>query len=113
MQSHCGSAHTVEGLWYQVSWAIHNCHAAVHANGAPRIATDVHIGTHTDCEITPGSENDYKVKHVEEILANDRSDLGLHVLKRYEKVIMPPDSLHYLPSPIVLSKHHLILSLER
>jgi uncharacterized protein YqgV (UPF0045/DUF77 family) len=72
MQSHCGSAHTVEGLWYQVSQAIHNCHAAVHANGAPRIATDVHIGTHTDCEITPGSENDHKVKHVEEILANDR-----------------------------------------
>ena len=52
--------------------AIHACHAAVHAKGAPRIATDIRIGTRVDREIAPGTGNEGKVKRVEEILAKER-----------------------------------------
>lgn len=48
--------------------AIHACHAAVHAKGAPRIATDIRIGTRVDRDIAPGTGNESKVKRVEEIL---------------------------------------------
>lgn len=48
--------------------AIHACHAAVHAQGAPRIATDIRIGTRTDRETPTGTGNEGKVKRVEEIL---------------------------------------------
>lgn len=51
--------------------AIHACHAAVHAKGAPRIATDIRIGTRVDREIAPGTGNEGKVKRVEDILAKD------------------------------------------
>lgn len=59
----------LEGPWDQVSRAIHDCHAAVHALGAPRVATDIRIGTRTDREVIPGEGNDHKVRRVEEILA--------------------------------------------
>ena len=39
--------------------------------GAPRIATDIRIGTRVDREIIPGTGNESKVKRVEEILAQD------------------------------------------
>ena len=61
----------VEGPWTEVSKAIHDCHAAVHAKGAPRIATDIRIGTRVDRETVPGTGNDSKVKRVEVILAQD------------------------------------------
>ena len=48
--------------------AIHDCHAAVHAKGAPRIATDIRIGTRIDRNIEPGTGNESKVRRVEEIL---------------------------------------------
>lgn len=63
--------HVAEGPWSKVSQAIHDCHAAVHAKGAQRIATDIRIGTRTDREIPFGQGNDGKVKRVEEILAHD------------------------------------------
>lgn len=53
--------------------AIHDCHAAVHAKGAPRIATDIRIGTRTDKETVPGMGNEGKVKRVEDILAQDKA----------------------------------------
>ena len=46
-------------------------HAAVHAKGAGRIATDIRIGTRVDREIPVGEGNDHKVKRVQEILARD------------------------------------------
>jgi uncharacterized protein YqgV (UPF0045/DUF77 family) len=55
-----------------VSNAIHACHAAVHAKGAPRIATDVRIGTRVDREIENGEGNEGKVKRVEEILSQEK-----------------------------------------
>lgn len=58
-----------EGPWGAVSQAIHDCHAAVHARGAPRIATDVRIGTRVDKQAAPGGANAHKVARVEEILA--------------------------------------------
>lgn len=61
----------VEGPWSQVSKAIHDCHAAVHAKGAQRIATDIRIGTRIDREIPAGQGNDLKVTRVEGILAQD------------------------------------------
>ncbi|KIM55032.1 hypothetical protein SCLCIDRAFT_135495, partial [Scleroderma citrinum Foug A] len=64
-----GYGTNLEGPWGQVSRAIHDCHAAVHALGAPRAATDIRIGTRTDREIIPGEGNDHKVRRVEEILA--------------------------------------------
>ncbi|KAF8077760.1 hypothetical protein FPV67DRAFT_1603492 [Lyophyllum atratum] len=67
-----GYGTNLEGPWSQVSQAIHDCHAAVHRQGAPRIATDIRIGTRTDREAVAGEGNDQKVKRVEEILALDR-----------------------------------------
>ena len=49
--------------------AIHDCHAAVHAKGAPRVATDIRIGTRVDREIKAGTGNESKVTRVERILA--------------------------------------------
>jgi Thiamine-binding protein len=61
-----------EGPWSQVSQAIHDCHTAVHARGAPRIATDIRIGTRVDRIVVPGEGNNHKVKRVEDILAQDQ-----------------------------------------
>lgn len=63
-----------EGPWSEVVKAIHDCHAAVHAKGAPRVATDIRIGTRTDRSITPGTGNEGKVQRVEAILAQDRKE---------------------------------------
>lgn len=60
-----------EGPWSHVLQTIHDCHAAVHARGALRIATDIRIGTRIDRDIVPGEGNDHKVRRVEEILAKD------------------------------------------
>ncbi|KAI0780551.1 YkoF-like protein [Trametes elegans] len=67
-----GYGTNLEGPWSEVMRAIHDCHAAVHAKGAPRVATDIRIGTRVDREIAPGTGNEGKVKRVEEILAKDR-----------------------------------------
>lgn len=53
---------------------IHACHTAVHAQGAPRVATDIRIGTRTDRETPTGTGNEGKVKRVEEILAQGQSE---------------------------------------
>ncbi|EIW60237.1 uncharacterized protein TRAVEDRAFT_27893 [Trametes versicolor FP-101664 SS1] len=66
-----GYGTNIEGPWTEVMQAIHACHAAVHAKGAPRIATDIRIGTRVDREIAPGTGNEGKVKRVEDILAKD------------------------------------------
>ncbi|KAF8211852.1 hypothetical protein K438DRAFT_1805463 [Mycena galopus ATCC 62051] len=66
-----GYGTNIEGPWSAVSKAIHDCHAAVHARGAPRVATDIRIGTRIDREIAPGTGNDHKVRRVEEILEKD------------------------------------------
>ncbi|WVQ81460.1 hypothetical protein IAT38_003584 [Cryptococcus sp. DSM 104549] len=63
-----GYGTNLEGPWDEVMKAIGDCHAAVHAMGTPRIATDIRIGTRTDKSIASGG-NDGKVKRVEEILA--------------------------------------------
>jgi hypothetical protein len=39
--------------------------------GAPRIATDIRIGTRTDRDIVTGKGNEGKVQRVLDILAND------------------------------------------
>ncbi|KAJ2913730.1 hypothetical protein MD484_g6693, partial [Candolleomyces efflorescens] len=64
-----GYGTNLEGPWGKVSQAIHDCHAAVHARGVARIATDIRIGTRTDRDILPGDGNDHKVRRVQEILA--------------------------------------------
>ncbi|KAJ7047143.1 hypothetical protein C8F04DRAFT_1062834 [Mycena alexandri] len=66
-----GYGTNLEGPWAAVSQAIHDCHAAVHAHGAPRVATDIRIGTRTDREIAPGTGNEGKVRRVEQILEKD------------------------------------------
>ncbi|KAI6109687.1 hypothetical protein F5141DRAFT_963845, partial [Pisolithus sp. B1] len=63
-----GYGTNLEGPWNEVCKAIHDCHAAVHQLGAPRIATDIRIGTRTDREVVLGEGNDRKVRRVEEIL---------------------------------------------
>ncbi|KAG1754350.1 hypothetical protein EDB19DRAFT_1665980 [Suillus lakei] len=68
-----GYGTNLEGPWSEVSKAIHDCHAAVHAQGAPRVATDIRIGTRVDRDAPVGDGNDHKVKRVEEILARDRA----------------------------------------
>lgn len=66
-----GLSLTVEGPWTQVSQAIQDCHAAVHAMGAPRVSTDLRIGTRVDRPATAGLVNETKVKRVEDILSQD------------------------------------------
>ncbi|KAI0720421.1 YkoF-like protein [Fomitopsis betulina] len=61
-----------KGPWSEVMQAIHDCHAAVHAKGAPRIATDIRIGTRVDREIAPGTGNESKLKRVVDILALEK-----------------------------------------
>ncbi|KAG1751251.1 uncharacterized protein EDB91DRAFT_1045774 [Suillus paluster] len=68
-----GYGTNLEGPWSEVSKAIHDCHAAVHAKGAPRVATDIRIGTRVDRDTLAGDGNDHKVRRVEEILARDRA----------------------------------------
>lgn len=63
-----------EGPWSEVSKAIHDCHTAVHAKGAPRIATDIRIGTRVDREIVSGTGNDGKLQRVQDILAKDKQN---------------------------------------
>lgn len=62
------STDNAEGPWNKVSEAIHACHIAVHVQGAPRIATDIRIGTRIDRVIESGTGNEGKVKKVEDIL---------------------------------------------
>ncbi|KAK0211091.1 hypothetical protein DFS33DRAFT_1297331 [Desarmillaria ectypa] len=64
-----GYGTNLEGPWSDVCKAIHDCHAAVHAQGIPRIATDIRIGTRIDQKIAPGTGNKHKVERVEKILA--------------------------------------------
>lgn len=66
-----GYGTNIEGPWSKVSQAIHDCHAAVHAKGAQRIATDIRIGTRIDREIPFGEGNDAKVTRVQDILSKD------------------------------------------
>ncbi len=40
----------IEGEWDEVFAAIKECHEAVHAMGAPRIHTNIKLGTRTDRE---------------------------------------------------------------
>lgn len=51
--------------------AIHACHVAIHDKGAPRIATDIRIGTRIDREIEVGQGNEGKVRRVEDILSQE------------------------------------------
>ena len=64
----------VEGSWSAVSKAIHDCHAAVHAKGAPRIATDIRIGTRSQPRsdaVPDEGENERKLRRVQDILGKD------------------------------------------
>ena len=69
----CLTIHITEGPWSKVSQAIHDCHAALHAKGTQRIATDIRIGTRID-RGGESQSNFKKVKRVEEILARDTTD---------------------------------------
>ncbi|KAH8117010.1 hypothetical protein DFH11DRAFT_1578653 [Phellopilus nigrolimitatus] len=69
-----GYGTNIEGPWSEVMQAIYECHAAVHAQGAPRIATDIRIGTRTDRETPSGTGNNGKVTRVEQILAGKRDE---------------------------------------
>jgi uncharacterized protein (TIGR00106 family) len=42
----------VEGEWDDVLGAVKRCHEALHAMGAPRISTNMRVGTRTDREQT-------------------------------------------------------------
>ncbi|KDQ33028.1 hypothetical protein PLEOSDRAFT_48560 [Pleurotus ostreatus PC15] len=64
----------LQGPWSQVMQAIRDCHAAVHVKGAPRVATDIRIGTRVDKELVPGHGNEDKLKRVQQILASDNKE---------------------------------------
>ncbi|EJD53196.1 hypothetical protein AURDEDRAFT_133993 [Auricularia subglabra TFB-10046 SS5] len=68
-----GYGTNIEGPWTEVCEAIKQCHAAVHAHGAPRIATDIRIGTRTDRAPHVGEMNDRKLTRVQDILAQSPS----------------------------------------
>ncbi|TVM01316.1 MAG: hypothetical protein CV087_11040 [Candidatus Brocadia sp. WS118] len=54
----------VEGEWDTVMAAIKRCHEVVHEMGAPRVSTNIRIGTRTDREQTMAD----KVKSVQQKL---------------------------------------------
>ncbi|ACF15176.1 protein of unknown function DUF77 [Chloroherpeton thalassium ATCC 35110] len=56
----------VEGEWDEVFAAVKRCHEVVHELGAPRIATNIRVGTRTDREQTMED----KIHSVESKLAN-------------------------------------------
>ncbi|KAH9009225.1 hypothetical protein EDB83DRAFT_2234906, partial [Lactarius deliciosus] len=75
LTSHSGYGTNLEGPWSAVSQAIHDCHAAVHAKGAPRVATDIRIGTRPrprSDAIPEEGENEHKLRRVGDILGKDR-----------------------------------------
>jgi uncharacterized protein (TIGR00106 family) len=55
----------VEGEWDDVFAAVKRCHEVVHEMGAPRISTNIRIGTRTDREQTM----DEKVESVRQRMA--------------------------------------------
>lgn len=90
-----------EGPWAEVSQAIHDCHAAVHAKGAPRIATDIRIGTRVDKQITPGTGNAHKVARVDEILGQHQKSNVVRMTPTVSAERCAPDE-----SQLVNVKHH-------
>jgi len=54
----------IEGDWDQVFLAIRKCHETLHQMGAPRISTNIRVGTRTDRE----QSMEDKVRSVEEKL---------------------------------------------
>ena len=56
----------VEGEWDEVFAAVKRCHEVVHELGAPRIATNIRVGTRTDKTQTMED----KIQSVETKLAN-------------------------------------------
>ncbi len=60
-----GNGTNLEGEWEQVMGALRRCHEVLHEQGAPRLATNLRLGTRTDREPTI----DAKVRSVEEKLA--------------------------------------------
>lgn len=54
----------LEGDWDEVMAAIKRCHEVVHEMGAPRVSTNIRIGTRTDRE----QSMDDKIKSVQEKL---------------------------------------------
>ncbi|EIW66875.1 hypothetical protein TREMEDRAFT_69876 [Tremella mesenterica DSM 1558] len=65
-----GYGTNIEGEWSLVMRTIEQCHEAVHAMGAARVATDIRIGTRID-KVVDGGANDHKVRRVQELLAQD------------------------------------------
>jgi len=55
----------IEGEWDDVVAAIRECHEALHAMGAPRVSSNIRLGTRTDRDQTM----DDKIRSVEEKLA--------------------------------------------
>lgn len=55
----------IEGEWEKVFGAIRRCHELVHEMGAPRITTNIRLGTRTDRDQSMAD----KVRSVEEKLA--------------------------------------------
>ena len=56
----------IEGEWEQVFAAIKRCHETVHAMGAPRIHTTIHLGTRVD----RAQSMDDKIRSVEQKFGN-------------------------------------------
>jgi uncharacterized protein (TIGR00106 family) len=54
----------IEGEWNDVFAAIRRCHEAIHEMGAPRISTNLRLGTRVD----RGQSMDDKIRSVEEKL---------------------------------------------
>ncbi len=64
MTSHlrnCGPGTNVEGEWDKVMTALKRCHEVLHEMGAPRVATNMRLGTRTDKKQT----RDDKIASVE------------------------------------------------
>ncbi|MFO7891014.1 MAG: MTH1187 family thiamine-binding protein [bacterium] len=57
----------IEGEWDEVFAAVKKCHETIHKMGAPRISTNIRVGTRTD---RPQTMND-KIKSVEDKLKSE------------------------------------------
>ena len=62
----------VEGGWDEVFLAVRRCHEVLHEMGAPRISTNIRVGTRTDREQTMED----KVRSVQEKLNNSGGSDG-------------------------------------
>ena len=79
----------IEGEWDEVFLAVKQCHETLHQMGAPRISTNLRLGTRTDRIQTMED----KIMSVEKILGNAEAEEKVKLYVSQRKKEHPPQTL--------------------